>query len=1115
MVVSSSSVAFMLPLSLLVVVAVVQLCTFRALALCEMAYPWESNAVRSFPTLQLLIALVDSNVKCPIAVSHAVWFNKSGDVEGHFYIPGRKTSGVGATSASSSTLQFSKHWPPAALSSIERGEDALTRRRRQRRNVFESFTASAAPSSAHTQQASDVEAGARSAPPLLGRRLRTDICGVLIHPPPLHSAANSDGLDGPCVDFLDASRLQQFCDIPPHTSDDDDNSGDQEALLLAFPSLQEESWKFTTVYTSATLLPKLAGRRTGAEILEPHLIAVEMQQSSCSVHDVAATVVERTTTDHCVAVASGLKRRLSEVSSVLSAAFPRECWMAGDTHPKHRSLQRGKLSVFLIVEGDVRHVERFALLCAAVVPQARELVPTEDSTAQMNDTGIEDISWNVDEARASKATQGASGVGTSKAGADVSRNHVAQKKTAMTPEERRWKFTKSTSKSSETFSSRSPTSLQRNSRALSPWDAIPETSATPLHPASSSVPFGHPLVERRWEDPVAGNDFVKMLLQHPGAGFLLATAPSSTLPVDGRYKSDFNPVNLGDRPPWQAYQQQQFLANGRNEQHHSRQSVGGKQQAITVSNPSLPAEPSAPALTQADFVERLRCGSIGGYLVDPPLPIGRDPNASSVHQKRNQHVFDRTNDSDLISEELTQPVPSDAIVNISLCARRTSCLSSDVLDRLVCDEQRNREPYRTADPFVRVRRGLLPPMKRRLVAKHQKPDSSATSCTAVDEEDCLSVPSRTSRRGAGGAIIQQLLDVINRPTFLDRFLTTAIGMSKTDDEKRPEVFAGASSGETPPADAARPLVVSRAASRPAPISLAAHPLVSADRTSSPGSRSTPSGGGRTPNPLHALTALSDQACNEYEKERLCSTPRSWLREATRVDECLQCIDDGCYSVYSHYGGPPLAQLTPLHATHSTSGAHSRVVTQVASCIYPLVALEIVHWLTQRNAFGTLKEVLLTRAAEIHGSDLKEASWLSNDSQSSPLGEVLPDSGSSPTMVKTQPRLHCSVSVELPNQYALVSVMRSTLAKQRDYVHGVIENPQGHKQSVVEAAKEWKNVKARRAEFLDTLSELLVAAQNSSSSSIDITAVVAEAARELSAIGLLAAQAKEGPFTHSK
>ena len=135
-----------------------------------------------FPSLDVLLAFANAACACPFVLDHVVWFDNDGSVLGHFYQP------LGCGFGRSSAICFSQRWPPGQ-SDYEPLTDQEAIRRRDRRKVFESFTASSGSTKCE----------------------QSPFIAALLLP-------GNDSL----IDYFGVTRLQQYCALmsPPSKSNE-------------------------------------------------------------------------------------------------------------------------------------------------------------------------------------------------------------------------------------------------------------------------------------------------------------------------------------------------------------------------------------------------------------------------------------------------------------------------------------------------------------------------------------------------------------------------------------------------------------------------------------------------------------------------------------------------------------------------------------------------------------------------------------------------------------------------------------------------------------------------------------------------------------------------------
>jgi hypothetical protein len=684
---------------------------------------------------------------------------------------------------------------------------------------------------------------------------------------------------------------------------------------------------------------------------------------------------------------TGFSRRLSEIGEVCARAFPAEWWStkADDHNNNHRSKQqqqrqqrfflKQRLGMFFLVEysTQVHHVTRFSLLCAtdapAVPPIELMMSPpvgvspvlkgTEAAASTIvNDETPEDISWSIPMNKTAT---------TNVEDEKRKSNEVCNGDAQHAEPAPRWTFVKKTK----------------------------DQQQTPLHKNSNASMSDFNLRVRHIKQAAEAADR-RMRAASPG-GFLMPSIEEKGKGPQGRYEHHREGLNRSVlssamRPAWQVYDQQRYDDAVHDASRFSKEHVSAADH--------LPQhrQPLEHEIEAHSYLAGQRDGSMMGYLVDGPCPIARLDNLKMPVPARmnfNGAAHDLSSSSAAKALAGTKQTSPSRETNVAGADTKSSpppsliaeCISSQTL-RVLQTTSRNDVVVRTADPFLRIRRGLIPAIKRSSDLPKQQhkqqqqqhasnystlsPVRQATtlpSVPSVDElvittsegpaynsntTDCaIVVDHHTSGGGRGGAtsgttrLKASTKTRQHRQTFLDRFVEAverveiARGRDALGNSLEPK--AGGDDGSSSTGSSPHSIHDNQQSGghhrRPTPL-VAFGGLTAGNGTGLGGSSNTPWTPWRT-TPIAGLKDPSSSGRGDVSFAT--ETPRSAFKRLLCVEPVAQSLDDFFYAVYSLHGGAGEGGISVTQLPRQQVGVPAMITLPLIVNVAPEVALEALFW----------------------------------------------------------------------------------------------------------------------------------------------------------------------------
>ncbi|CUG06684.1 Hypothetical protein, putative [Bodo saltans] len=961
----------------------------------------------------------------------------------------------------------------------------------------------------------------------------SDVVAVLVHPP------RTTEHNGECsLDYLDAQRLQQYCDLPPPPVGTDSsssasllnaNSSNQEAILIRLPSTVAPHYKFSVAYISChanngTIASELRqskhhyvspptesnNNNTGAASPDSSSPAGSPSHKSGGSGGrplspaPAIPITKRTNPNSVVAMPPGFSRRLTEIGGVCARTFPADWW--GTTNNTAAAAQRNntininrqqqqqkfflqqRLGMFFLVEysTQVFHVTRFSLLCvtdAPMLPRPIVSLPTSLSPILRNqenhkhaaskkkqaaasplvvdDETPEDISWTIPSNKKEEPTVVRNGTSANHpSGADVETGVATS----------RWTFVMQ----------------QSHSQQHQPQHKNSSASANDFNTHARHLKRAEEAADRR------------MRAASPG-GFLLPSTQDFEKAPQGRYEhhrseSNRHVLSKTTRPAWQVYDQQRYDDAVHDAERFSREHVSAADQ-LEHQRPLAEHEIESYA-----YLTGQREGSMLGYLVDGPSPIARLDNlkvtapAASVSRSTllltatNTNAMDHGNSATTVVHVAGGGggTSCTAVPASHLHSTSSECISSQTL-RLLQTTERNNVMTRTADPFLRIRNGLIPAIQRHRPKQHRPqqqrharkdvvgtvekelspsrqqlapipsvefvattiaanklmtPTSSTIGCIVVDHNASGSALANTTQRTMMGPRIGRASNrhakPVQRRTFLDRFVEAV---------ERIEIARGCDA-------IGNPLLLPRTGEDGSSSASSSSPHSNHDQQSHHHRRPTPlvAFGGLTPGngvglggsvntpwtPWRTtpIAGLKDPAASSGRGgvSFATDTPRSAFKRLLCIEPITQSLDDFFYAIYSLHGGAASSSTAEDSSSLTRQqqqqlGVTSMTKLPIVSHAAPEVALEALFWMAHHAPCKLGSAVVMVRRKE---NSVDEASGttasLEQPSTATPTEAA---EQPSPTASPAAKGFECTVTLQVVNDYAALAKIKTVLERTLD------------------------------------------------------------------------------------
>lgn len=577
----------------------------------------------------------------------------------------------------------------------------------------------------------------------------------------------------------------------------------------------------------------------------------------------------------------------------------------------------------------------------------------------------------------------------------------------------------------------------------------------------------------------------------PG-GFLVPSLSDRAQGPQGRYEHHRDGANRqvlsnGLRPAWQVYNQQRFDDDVVDDSASSRRA---RQHISAADHLQQVRKPLEHEIESVEYLTGQRDGSLFGYLVDGRCPIARLDNLKvaapankalvSLGEGHEQSVIANVSST----TDAHAPTPSAA----SLPAQ---CISSQTL-KILQTTDRNDVPTRTADPFLRVRRGLIPAIERRghpsETSKHkQQPPKVASVMGSNDHHggspllttptvalELSHTPTLTHRTDTSHATKlsrkHQLLP--QRRTFLDRFVeaVTKVEIARGHDAIGNPLTLGSadgssSAGSSPQGKDDQGGGGGGAHRRPAPLAVAFGGLT-------PGTGANGLGGSvNTPwTPWRTTPMLGgrDLAGASIRGEVfVADTPRTAFKRLLYLEPIVQAFDDFFYAIYSLHGGSG-GGGDEGGSANVTSRQQQQQLGITATTSIPLVvhvspeaALEAVFW---ASVHLRIDSVAVTARRKISAQTSSNNTVATTDGNVEPIisadgadattpttmGEPPIPTTSSPSSTTPSPspravvvasEMECTVTLQVVNDYATLAKVKHSFERLADQLSTRIDtNP---------------------------------------------------------------------------